>query len=184
MQVASAPFDSSSRSTSFPTDTIIKMGDNVLFYCHRDVIKLASDRLGDLCLALRPSTAGGLEFIDGLPVIPIPEDAEVVRLALQYIHPKTPIPILSPPKDIISALQFHQEYGVSKLEDAGLRALEAFIACDAVLAFHIAMDFGVGNLAHLASQRVLQLPLYRLHSHPFLLSRPNHQALVRYHVKC
>ncbi|KAI0309329.1 hypothetical protein OF83DRAFT_1179755 [Amylostereum chailletii] len=76
-----------------------------------------------------------------------------------------------------------RKYGILVLQDVGQRALQAFIAKDAVHAFIIAKDFEVERLQDLAARCTLRLPLYELFLFP-LSFRRNHQILVRYHLRC
>ncbi|KAI0308680.1 hypothetical protein OF83DRAFT_1089626, partial [Amylostereum chailletii] len=122
---------------------------------------------------------------DGLTVVPITEHSDAFDLALRYIYPlQTPRPVIREKEQIAFMLSIHHKYDVRVVHDAGKDVLKALILQEAIFAFHIAMDFEEDELARLAAQHVLHLPLYDLHSFPLLSSHPQHLCLQEYHLRC
>jgi hypothetical protein len=69
---------------------IIRSSDQVNFRVHKPVLAMASPFFKDLLSHFRPSDS---EFADGLPVIQLPEDSELLNCLVSILYPvRTVIP--------------------------------------------------------------------------------------------
>jgi hypothetical protein len=67
-------------------DLIIRSSDLVDFRVHKPVLHMASPSIKDLLSLPQPSDSE-LEFVDGLPVVQLSEDSELLNCLLSILYP-------------------------------------------------------------------------------------------------
>ena len=67
---------------------MIRSSDQAKFRVHKSVLALSSPFFKDLLSLPQPPDA---EIVDGLPVVPLPEDADLLNSLISLLYPVTPI---------------------------------------------------------------------------------------------
>ncbi len=175
-KLAKAPFDDPR------ADLILRSSDSVNFHVFKVILSLASSVFADMFTL--PSPPASQNSSDEPPVVPLPEDAETLDLALRHCYP-----IRSPEvvklRDARILLEFARKYQVDLLEPSLTRFLTDTIERDPVGVYALAAAYECRDIAGKALRSSLTLPVYLLHSPELQYSTTEqYQALVHYHTLC
>ncbi|KAN0141414.1 hypothetical protein V8E53_000659, partial [Lactarius tabidus] len=108
-------YSSQLRCTDMPdADVIIRSSDNVNFRVRRSILATSSPFFGDLFSLPQPSDH---EVVDGLPVVSLPEDAEVLDSLMTFLYPVLPELPCSEDK-ILTLLAACQKYDMSTIQSS------------------------------------------------------------------
>jgi hypothetical protein len=95
-------------------DVIIQSSDNVNFRVRRSILATSSPFFGDLFSLPQPSDH---EVVDGLPVVSLPEDAEVLDSLMTFLYP-VPSELPSSEDKILTLLAACQKYDMSTIQSS------------------------------------------------------------------
>ena len=93
---------------------IIRSSDRVDFRVHKPVLAMASPFFKDLLSLPQPSDS---ESVDGLPVVPFPEDAEVLNSLVSMLYPVRPV-IPDSYEKVLHLLSACQKYDMVQIQSS------------------------------------------------------------------
>ena len=173
-RVAQAPFDNAR------ADLILRSKDEepMLFRVYKSILSMASPVFADMFSL--PSNEGS----DEIQVVDLPENSEILDLALRHIFP-VPSPKVSQLHQMYSLAEFARKYRVDALEQDVKRYLTDAIGHDPVGVFAIAVTYGYKAIGERATKSSLNIEFSRLESR-FVKYVPAglYWDLLKYHVEC
>ncbi|KAI0046378.1 hypothetical protein FA95DRAFT_1560156 [Auriscalpium vulgare] len=171
-QDAAPPFDGPF------ADMILRSCDGIRFHVSKYILSIASPVFADM-FRLAVAAASLDEMCDGLPMVPMTEDAATLDLLLRWCYP-TPRPPLATLEDVQRMVGAMQKYDIHAFDEVAQEALQMHLARDPSAMLSIAIKF---RMCEWTRRAVLALPLATLMSHPGLADRTL-LALIRYHTAC
>jgi hypothetical protein len=153
---------SASLSLDIPgADFILRSSDQVNFRVHKGVLAMSSPFFKDLLSLPQPPDD---ELVDGLPVVQVPENAELLNSLVSLLYPIPPI-IPRSYKKVYALLAACQKYDMASTQSyiRGEISLGSFPKPDnrgeAFGAYAIASSMGLDPEMEYAARRTLDLPM-------------------------
>ncbi|KAF7974704.1 hypothetical protein HWV62_11489 [Athelia sp. TMB] len=180
---AGAPFDHAG------ADVILRSSDNVDFRVFKLFLSFGSPFFEDL-FSLPQSASDGSETRDGLPVVPVSETANILRMLLAMCYPMGAVdqPALNKLEEVDMLLDAAIKYGIERVEKRVREALVAPLCLhgNEVRVFSIACRRKLEVEAKVAARASLGQPIMEVESGPELklLSADTFFRLLKYHQAC
>ena len=140
---------------------ILRSSDRVNFRVHRSLLALSSPFFEDLLSLPQPPDA---ELVDGLPVVPLPEDSDLLNSLISLLYPiRSPI-VPSSYEKVFALLAASQKYDMvsiqSNIRDLVKRGIfPAPVQAEAFSAYAIASRMGLSPEIEYAGSLTLGQPL-------------------------
>lgn len=184
---ATAPFDDPG------ADVILRSGDHVDFRVYRIVLSLASPVFKSMFTlptpTVSPTTANRNEddLRDGLPIIPVSEDAATLDHILRACYPGLG-PDINDLDTLFRVLIASEKYEIEALRTMAGLILTIHVEKSPVEAYAVACRFGYSNIVPIAAKAALAVKFDDLIDSPPGALRPmsnvQFQHLLRYHRRC
>jgi hypothetical protein len=176
-KLANAPFDDPR------ADLVLHSSDGVNFRVFKLILSLASTVFADMFTLPSPPTSQNSS--DEPQVVPLPEDAETLDMALRYFYPVL-LPEVVTLREARILLEFARKYQVDVIKNSVIRFLTDTIECDPVGIYALASTYDCQDLVAMALQSSPIVPIYLLHSPELQRSttREQYEALIQYHISC
>ena len=139
---------------------MIRSSDQAKFRVHKSVLALSSPFFKDLLSLPQPPDA---EIVDGLPVVPLPEDADLLNSLISLLYPVTPI-IPDSYQKVFALLAVCQKYEMEEVESNIRSAIKlgkfpAPVKSEGFRAYAIASGLGLVPEAEDAARLTLGQPM-------------------------
>ena len=139
---------------------IVRSSDQAKFRVHKSVLALSSPFFKDLLSLPQPPDA---EIVDGLPVVPLPEDSDLLNSLISLLYPVTPI-IPDSYQKVFALLAACQKYDMEKVESNIRSAIQlgefpAPVKAEGFHAYAIASDLGLVREAEDSARLTLDQPM-------------------------
>ncbi|KAI0046377.1 hypothetical protein FA95DRAFT_1679821 [Auriscalpium vulgare] len=176
---AASPFDDAR------ADIVLRSSDEVYFRVSKFILAIASPIFADMFSLSQHLEAEAVdEAYDGLPVVPMAEDAATLDLLLRWCYPIRP-PKLVTLEDVRRLAEVSQKYVIDAFVDAIDDALRARLVDDPVGVFAVASTYNHDEIARAAARAALRVPLPIVAASPAAkLSSSALNTLVQYHIAC
>lgn len=159
---------SSIRDAPFPfndasADVIFRSSDGVDFHALKAILSIASPFFKDMFSLPQPSThppntSTGDVYRDGILVIPLIEDSEILDFILRSCYPVRS-PRITGLHHIRAVLVASRKYQIEALEGVGEEELQKILYTDPVGVYAIAVRFGLLEVASKAARASLRHPV-------------------------
>ncbi|KAI0046380.1 hypothetical protein FA95DRAFT_1395729 [Auriscalpium vulgare] len=167
-------------------DIILRSCDGIRFHVSKPILSIASPVFADMFRLAGPhdAAASSDEMCNGLPLVPMAEDAATLDLLLRWCYPVAH-PTLVTLDDMQRMVAATQKYDIHALDNAIGEALQRQLALDPLGVFRVAVADRLDDMARKAARGVLGVPLAMLVSPAIDNIEPSALiALIRYHVDC
>jgi hypothetical protein len=139
---------------------LVRSSDHANFRVHKSVLALSSPFFKDLLSLPQPSDA---ETVDGLPVVPLPEEADVLNSLISLLYPVTPM-IPDSYQKVFALLAVCQKYEIESVESNIRSAIKlgkfpAPVKAEGFSAYAIASGLGLVQEAEEAARLTLDQPM-------------------------
>ena len=139
---------------------IVRSSDQVKFRVHKSVLAMSSPFFKDLLSLPQPPDA---EIVDGLPVVPLPEDAGLLNSLISLLYPITPI-IPDSYQKVFALLAVCQKYEMEEVESNIRSAMKngkfpAPVKAEGFSAYAIANVLGLVSEMEDAARLTLDQPM-------------------------
>ncbi|KAF8639037.1 hypothetical protein AX17_001761 [Amanita inopinata Kibby_2008] len=179
---AKEPFSSAAQA-----DVILRSSDSVDFFVLRCFLRFVSPNFDDMFSLNRGEALEKNEMKNGMPIVPLEEDSEVLSNLLLLIYPYARQP--APDVDVFTQMaKAVQKYSMDEIEGK-LRRL--FLASQVMVkeplrAFCIAIHFGWEEVAEAAAWNTLSMPLRSLEKcdELRLVNAGDYHDLLRWRFMC
>jgi len=173
-------------------DVILRSSDKVDFRCYKLLLAFASPSFFEGMFNLpQPTDDNSMgETKDGLPIIPVTEERQVLENLLRLCYPSTVVnpPALLALEDVRAVLEATIKYGMDKLEQRVRKVLVAprFIENEPMRVFGIACRFRLEREARIAAKYTLR---HEVRQFPYVaeledMTGGDHHRLLEYHAEC
>ncbi|KAJ7184956.1 hypothetical protein C8R46DRAFT_1026780 [Mycena filopes] len=164
-------------------DIILRSSDDIDFHVHRLVLSLASPVFRDMFGIPQPPEKGG-----ELPVVRMAESGAVLGRILNFWYPggHPTVENLDQLREILEILIF--KYDMQSVVPMGQGLLRGYVEAEPLGSFAVAVRHGWDNLALVAANGCLKLPLrsseYKAPSELAYVPATAYHSLLQYHYRC
>ncbi|EIM83890.1 uncharacterized protein STEHIDRAFT_159505 [Stereum hirsutum FP-91666 SS1] len=184
---------SSIRDAPFPfndasADVIFRSSDGVDFRALKAILSIASPFFKDMFTLPQPSTHSpdtftGDVYRDGILVIPLTEDSEILDFILRSCYPVRS-PRITRLNHIRAVLVASRKYQIEALEGVGEEELWKIMDTDPIGVYTIAVRFGLREVATKAARASLRHPLLTFSDGLSGITCEQYFALLKYRDDC